>query len=75
MTKQTINVGTTANAKDGDSLRVAFQKVNANFADLYANTYTATTPSSWNGTAPTTVNDAIDRLATLIKSLNSGTGA
>lgn len=35
MTKQTINVGTTANDKKGDSLRAAFQKVNANFTDLY----------------------------------------
>lgn len=35
MSKQTINVGTTANDKKGDSLRAAFQKVNANFTELY----------------------------------------
>lgn len=35
MAKQTINVGTTANDKTGDSLRAAFQKVNANFTELY----------------------------------------
>ncbi len=35
MTKQTINVGITANDKQGDSLRAAFQKVNANFTELY----------------------------------------
>jgi hypothetical protein len=35
MTKQTINVGATANDKQGDSLRAAFQKVNANFTELY----------------------------------------
>jgi len=35
MAKQTINVGTTANDKSGDSLRAAFQKVNANFTELY----------------------------------------
>ncbi len=35
MAKQTINVGTTANDKKGDSLRSAFQKVNANFTELY----------------------------------------
>jgi hypothetical protein len=35
MTKQTINVGTAANDKKGDSLRAAFQKVNANFTELY----------------------------------------
>lgn len=38
-------------------------------------TYTATTPTDWNGSAPTTVGDAIDRLATLVKALNGGTGA
>ena len=36
MAKQIINVGTAANSKNGDSLRTAFQKVNANFAELYA---------------------------------------
>ena len=35
MAKQTINVGATANDKKGDSLRAAFQKVNANFTELY----------------------------------------
>ena len=35
MTKQTINIGTTANDRSGDSLRTAFQKVNANFTELY----------------------------------------
>jgi hypothetical protein len=35
MTKQIINVGTSANDRKGDSLRAAFQKVNANFTELY----------------------------------------
>jgi len=35
MAKQNINVGTAANDKKGDSLRAAFQKVNANFTELY----------------------------------------
>ena len=35
MAKQNINVGATANDKKGDSLRAAFQKVNANFTELY----------------------------------------
>ncbi len=35
MAKQTINVGTTANDKKGDSLRAAFTKVNSNFTELY----------------------------------------
>jgi hypothetical protein len=35
MAKQNINVGASANDKKGDSLRAAFQKVNANFTELY----------------------------------------
>jgi hypothetical protein len=35
MAKQIINVGTSANDRQGDSLRTAFQKVNANFTELY----------------------------------------
>lgn len=35
MTKQVINVGTSANDRKGDSLRAAFQKTNANFTELY----------------------------------------
>jgi len=35
MTKQTINVGATANDRTGDSLRTAFNKVNENFTELY----------------------------------------
>ena len=35
MAKQTIDVGTTANDKKGDSLRAAFQKDNTNFTELY----------------------------------------
>jgi len=36
MTKQVINIGTAANAKNGDPLRTAFTKINANFTELYA---------------------------------------
>ena len=35
MARQTINVGTSPNARDGDPIRSAFQKVNANFTELY----------------------------------------
>ena len=37
--------------------------------------YTPNPASNWNGTAPTTIEEAVDRLATLVKALNSGTGA
>ena len=35
MAKQIINVGTSPNDRSGDSLRSAFQKINANFTELY----------------------------------------
>lgn len=35
MAKQTINVGTSANDRTGDPLRTAFNKINANFSELY----------------------------------------
>lgn len=35
MAKQVINIGTTANDGTGDSLRVAFDKCNDNFTELY----------------------------------------
>jgi hypothetical protein len=38
-------------------------------------TYTPATASDWNGTAPTTMQEAIDRLASAFKILNNGTGA
>lgn len=37
MAKQTVNLGTMADNKSGDPLRVAFTKVNQNFDELYAN--------------------------------------
>jgi hypothetical protein len=35
MTKQTINIGTSPNKGDGDPLRIAFEKINSNFTELY----------------------------------------
>jgi hypothetical protein len=35
MSKQVINIGSTANDSSGDSLRDAGQKINANFTELY----------------------------------------
>ena len=47
MTIQTINIGNVVNDGLGDDLRTAFQKVNANFADLSAQlTITATNVGS-----------------------------
>ena len=35
MAKQTVNIGTSANKGNGDPLRTAFTKINANFDELY----------------------------------------
>lgn len=37
MARQNINIGTTANDGTGDPLRTAFNKVNENFVEVYAN--------------------------------------
>jgi hypothetical protein len=50
MTKQVINIGTAPNAKNGDALRTAFEKVNANFTELYSSSsFTGTTDRLVNG--------------------------
>ena len=36
MARQNINVGNSVNSKTGDPIRTAFNKVNANFTELYA---------------------------------------
>ena len=50
MAKQTVNLGTMADNKSGDPLRVAFEKINENFDELYVST----------GTIPTDVNQLTD---------------
>jgi len=45
MAKLTIDTGTSGNTATGDSLRGAFTKVNANFAELYRSSGTATISS------------------------------
>jgi len=72
MAKQTISIGTGVNTGDGETIRSAFNKTNANFTELY----TATT--TINGTAITlgssgTVTAAADTLTGT--TLNSGVTA
>lgn len=44
---------------------------------LYVNSisYTANLSSNWTNPAPTTISEAVDRLAAVVKALNGGTGA
>lgn len=36
MAKMTVNIGSSPNSRDGDSLRSAFMKINKNFDELYS---------------------------------------
>ena len=59
MSQEIINTGTNANDGSGDSLRLAMQKINANFTELYAQLQNPTSQirvsasttilPSWNG--------------------------
>lgn len=74
MAKQTINIGTSANKGDGDPLRTAFNKINENFTELYSDvSYVPDDPTQWTDPAPTTLAEAIDRLAAAVYVLNGGT--
>ena len=60
MARQNINIGTTANDGTGDDLRVAMEKVNDNFIEVYAGTLAATTLEfTDNNILSTGTNDAI----------------
>ncbi len=43
MTKQTINIGSIPGDGAGDPLRVSFDKINQNFAELYTTVYSLPT--------------------------------
>lgn len=54
MTKQTINVGSTAGDNSGDPLRTAFQKINSNTDELYSTVAGLEPAVTAPATAPTT---------------------
>ena len=49
MSQLIINIGQSANDRHGDPLRTAFNKVNANFTELYANLHTYLPTPTGNG--------------------------
>jgi hypothetical protein len=57
MAKQTINLGTGPNTKDGDTVRDAFSKVNQNFTELYSNVQPSEETSNIDGGSASTVFD------------------
>jgi hypothetical protein len=50
MTRQIISIGTLANDGTGDTLRAAAQKINDNFAEVYAANVDPNTPATGAGT-------------------------
>ncbi|MBB4017396.1 hypothetical protein GGR16_002425 [Chelatococcus caeni] len=71
MAQQVINIGTAPNSGDGDPLREAFSKANANFSDLYAGQ--AATNSALSVEQQTRAN-ADDGMQAQISALNSTDG-
>ena len=68
-----VNIGTTAGDGTGDPLRLAFTKINTNFANVATGqldagnvAYTAANSANWNYTV-TNVQDALDQLAYRLK--------
>jgi hypothetical protein len=75
MTKQVINVGTSVNDRTGDSIRSAFQKVNANFTELYAGSGLSLGAFEFNGSVMTTTDSTpivIDQSTTITSDLTVG---
>ena len=50
MSQQVINVGSTANDNNGDTLRGSWIKANDNFTELYGNLPIGTVPTAWAAT-------------------------
>lgn len=55
MAIQIINIGQTANDRKGDSLRTAFQKINANFRELYESGGTIFSTLNFDGGSAATI--------------------
>ena len=60
MAIQTINIGSSANKGDGDPLRTAFTKINANFAELAETNNTRDIKGSVFGDDSTLLVDAVN---------------
>lgn len=75
-----FNLGVIISAASDDTLTDAGTASTAAISSavavslVTAAAYTATTPSNWSGTAPTTIQAALDRCAALLFTLNSSVG-
>lgn len=81
--KKTSELATTSNVASTDRLVVLYNAIsNAAIANgtpqartITINNLLAANSSNWSNTAPTTISEAINRLAIVVKSLNGNTGA
>lgn len=76
MAKQTINIGTSANSRNGDPLRTAFTKTNQNFTELYDRPVFSGSYSDLTNkpTIPADVSDLTDTTNLLSGGGNANTG-
>ena len=73
-----LGTKTTANLTEGSNLYYTTVRHDSDFAtSLSASTlgYATDSATLWDGSAPTTVDSAVDRIALLVRTLNGGTGA
>ena len=63
---------TVVGLKIGSDLKVTADAFVGNGAEITDLSYTPTLSSDWVGTAPTTVQEALDRMSALLKTLNNG---
>jgi hypothetical protein len=75
MAQEIVLTGTGELTGDGETLRSAFEKININFRELYelsaaaedlSTEYTASEPIYWKDPPPTSLHEAVDRLARLM---------
>ena len=73
-----LGAKTTTDLAEGTNLYYTTAKHDSDFTISLAAAslgYTSDSATLWNGTAPTTVDSAVDRIALLVRTLNGGTGA
>jgi hypothetical protein len=73
-----LGTKTTTDLAEGTNLYYTTAKHDSDFTISLAAAslgYTTDSATLWNGTAPTTVDSAVDRIALLVRTLNGGTGA
>jgi len=63
---------TVVGLKVGSDLKITADAFVGNGAEITDLSYTPTLSTDWSGTAPSTVQEALDRMSALLKTLNSG---